>query len=125
MKLAKTAQGHDIVVLGGSVGGVEAMQSIVAAFPADLKAAVFVVIHTAPGYDSALPEILSRKTPLKVTHAIHGEPVELGHHYVAPPDNHMLVRPGYLAVHGALAAPDGEAVAEADGNVSSINKRAR
>jgi two-component system chemotaxis response regulator CheB len=98
MKLAKWTQGRDIVVMGGSAGGVEAMQRIVAAFPADLNAAVFIVIHTSPGFDSALPEILSRKTPLKATHAIHGEPIEMGHIYVAPPDNHIVVRPGYLAV---------------------------
>jgi two-component system, chemotaxis family, protein-glutamate methylesterase/glutaminase len=98
MKLAKWSQGHDIVVIGGSAGGVEAMQRIVAAFPADLKAAVFIVVHTSPGFDSALPQILSRKTPLKVTHAIHGEPIEMSHIYVAPPDNHIVVRPGYLAV---------------------------
>jgi two-component system chemotaxis response regulator CheB len=98
MRLAEPLHGHDIVVLGGSAGGVEAMQQIVAAFPADLKAAVFIVIHTSPGFDSALPEILSRKTPLKATHAIHGEPIEMGHIYVAPPDNHMILRPGYLAV---------------------------
>jgi two-component system chemotaxis response regulator CheB len=98
MRLAEPLHGHDIVVLGGSAGGVEAMQQIVAAFPSDLKAAVFIVIHTSPGFDSALPEILSRKTPLKATHAIHGEPIEMGHIYVAPPDNHMILRPGYLAV---------------------------
>jgi len=74
------------------------MQQIVAAFPSDLEAAVFIVIHTSPGFDSSLPEILARKTPLKVTHAIHGEPIEVGHIYVAPPDNHIMLRPGYVAV---------------------------
>jgi two-component system chemotaxis response regulator CheB len=93
-----STQGHDIVVMGGSAGGVDAMQCIVSAFPADLPAAVFVVVHTAAGYESALPEILSKRGPLKATHAIHGEPVTNGHIYVAPPDNHMLLRPGYLAV---------------------------
>lgn len=91
-------QGHDIIVMGGSAGGVEAMQRIVAAFPADLQAAVFVVVHTSPGSESFLPQILSRKGPLKATHAIHGEPISAGRIYVAPPDNHILVRPGYLAV---------------------------
>src|SRR5687767_12714338 len=90
--------GHDIVVMGGSAGAVDAMQQIVAAFPVDLPAAVFVVVHTAAGFDSALPELLSRRTPLKATHAIHGEPIVAGRIYIAPPDNHILVRPGYLAV---------------------------
>jgi two-component system chemotaxis response regulator CheB len=90
--------GHDIVVMGGSAGGVDAMQAIVAAFPADLPAAVFIVVHTAAGFESVLPEILARRSPLRATHAIHGEPIAAGRIYVAPPDNHMLVRPGYLAV---------------------------
>ena len=92
------AHNHDIVVMGGSAGGVEAMQRIVASFPANLPAAVFVVVHTSPGFDSALPEILSRRTPLKAAHAIHGEPIVKGRIYVAPPDNHIMLRPGYLAV---------------------------
>jgi two-component system, chemotaxis family, protein-glutamate methylesterase/glutaminase len=90
--------GHDIIVMGGSAGGVDAMQQIVASFPANLQAAVFIVVHTAAGFDSVLPELLARRTPLKVTHAIHGEPIAAGRIYVAPPDNHILVRPGYLAV---------------------------
>lgn len=96
--LETSTAGHDIVVMGGSAGGVEAMQRIVSSFPEDLRAAVFVVVHTSPGSESYLPQILSRRGPLKATHAIHGEPISLGRIYVAPPDNHILVRPGYLAV---------------------------
>jgi two-component system chemotaxis response regulator CheB len=98
VKEQPASQGHDIVVMGGSAGGVDAMQRIVSTFPADLNAAVFVVVHTAAGYESALPEILSKRGPLKATHALHGEPIANGRIYVAPPDNHMLLRPGYLAV---------------------------
>jgi len=91
-------EGHDIIVMGGSAGAVDAMQEIVAAFPPDLPAAVFIVVHTAAGLDSALPELLARRTRLKVAHAIHGEPIVAGRINVAPPDNHLLVRPGYVAV---------------------------
>ena len=91
-------QTRDIIVVGGSAGGVEAVKEIVRRLPADLPAAVFVVVHTGPGFDNAFPEILSRAGPLKATHAIHGEPIAPGHIYVAPPDNHLLLRPGYLAV---------------------------
>jgi two-component system, chemotaxis family, protein-glutamate methylesterase/glutaminase len=90
--------GHDIIVMGGSAGAVDAMQEIVAAFPENLRAAVFIVVHTAAGFESALPEILARRTRLKATHAIHGEPIAAGRIYIAPPDNHLLVRPGYVAV---------------------------
>ena len=117
------SDGHDNVVIGGSAGAVDAaparrsadaLQQIVAAFPADLEAAVCLVIHTAPDFESALPEILSRRSALKATHAIHGEPIAMGRIYVAPPDNHLQTRPGYLAVqrgpkeNGARPAVDGQ-----------------
>jgi two-component system chemotaxis response regulator CheB len=98
MEHVSAGQGRDIVVMGGSAGGIEAIKQIVASFPPNLQAAVFVVIHTSPGFDSALPEILSRTSSLKASHAIHGEPIAMGRIYCAPPDNHILLRPGYLAV---------------------------
>lgn len=98
MQTSPPALGHDIIVMGGSVGGVAAMREIVAAFPADFGAAVFIVVHTAAGYDSSLPEVLGSASQLKATLAIHGEPIAPGRIYVAPPDNHILLRPGYLAV---------------------------
>ena len=79
------------------MGGIEALSTLVAGFPADLDAAVLVVQHTAPGL-SLLPEILSRAGPLRATHALHGEAIEKGRIYVAPPDNHMLVRAGAVSV---------------------------
>jgi two-component system chemotaxis response regulator CheB len=91
-------QGHDIIVIGGSTGGIEALKRLVADFPPEMPAAVFVVIHTAPGSESFLPQVLSHAGPLRASLAIHGEPISNGHIYVAPPDNHILVRTGYIAV---------------------------
>lgn len=85
---------RDIVVLGGSAGGVEALTEIVRALPADLPAALFVVLHTPPSSVSALPEILRRSGPLTAVHAADGEPVYPRRIYVAPPDRHLLVYPG-------------------------------
>src|SRR4051812_18847370 len=95
---AKLVAGHDIIVIGGSAGAIDVIREIVAELDGDLPAAVFVVVHTAPGHESVLPEILSRSGVLRATHAIHGEPINPGHIYVAPPDNHIMVRPGYVAV---------------------------
>ena len=94
----RVKQGHDIIVIGGSAGSVQALQQIVAAFPPNLPAAVFVVVHTAAGFDSALAAILSSRGPLKASLGLHGEPIESGRIYVAPPDNHLVLRPGYIAV---------------------------
>lgn len=89
-------ENRDIVVIGASAGGVEALIRIVAALPADFRAAVFVTLHVPPGAPSALAGILSRKGPLPAVNPRDGEPIEPGRIYVAPPDHHMLVKPGCI-----------------------------
>ena len=83
---------RDIIAIGASAGGVEALVSLVHGLPADLPAAVFIVLHTSPHSSSKLPELLARRTSLAVAHATHGAPVERGRIYVAPPDYHMELR---------------------------------
>jgi two-component system chemotaxis response regulator CheB len=85
---------HDIVVIGASAGGVEALTRVVRDLPAGLPASLFVVCHVSPSQSSALPAILSRSGPLLATHAIDGEPFHPGHIYVAPPDYHLLLAEG-------------------------------
>jgi two-component system, chemotaxis family, protein-glutamate methylesterase/glutaminase len=87
---------HDIVVVGASAGGVEALIRLVASVPAQLPAAVFVVLHVPPSGTSALPDILGRSGPLPAGHVKDGEPIEHGRIYVAPPDHHLLLRPGHV-----------------------------
>lgn len=88
---------HDILVLGASAGGVEALTEVIQGLPADLPAAVFVVLHLGAGR-SALPEILTRAGTLPVGHPVQGEPIRRGRIYVAAPDQHLLVGPGRLLV---------------------------
>jgi two-component system chemotaxis response regulator CheB len=90
--------GHDIIVIGASAGGVDALNQLVAGLPADLGAAVFIALHSHPGSASSLPELLSRRGPLPAAHALHGEPIVPGRIYVAPPDNHLMVRRGSVRV---------------------------
>jgi two-component system, chemotaxis family, protein-glutamate methylesterase/glutaminase len=89
---------RDIIVVGASAGGVQAVSELVAGLPPDLPAAVFVVVHTSSAFPSTLPELLTRRGPLRATHALHGEEIARGRIYVAPPDNQLLLRPGYLHV---------------------------
>jgi two-component system chemotaxis response regulator CheB len=84
--------GHDTIAIGASAGGIEALKEIVRGLPADLPAAVFVVVHIAAGSASVLPEILARHSELPVSHARDGMAIENGHIYIAPPDRHLLVR---------------------------------
>jgi two-component system chemotaxis response regulator CheB len=82
---------RDIIVIGASAGGVQALQQLVQTLPPDLAAAVFVVLHTSPWAPSLLPQILSRSGPLPAAHARDGEGIERGRIYVAPPDHHLLL----------------------------------
>src|SRR5262249_8303810 len=86
------AQTSDIIVIGASAGGVEALTTLTSLLPADLPAAVFVVLHTMAGHKTLLPQILSRAGRLPATLAVDGEVIHKAHIYVAPPDMHMLVR---------------------------------
>lgn len=89
---------RDIVVIGGSAGGLDALRGLLGGLPADLPAAVFVVIHQLAEHRSRLPEVLNRCGSLTAELAIHGHPIVPGRIYVAPPDNHLLVSRGVIGV---------------------------
>jgi two-component system, chemotaxis family, protein-glutamate methylesterase/glutaminase len=88
--------GHGVIVIGASAGGVEALRNIAAGLPEDLASSVFVVLHLPPGGTSVLPAILARAGDLPASHPTDGEKIENGHIYVAPPDNHMLIEDGVV-----------------------------
>jgi two-component system chemotaxis response regulator CheB len=82
---------HDRIVIGASAGGLGALLTLVKALPPDFPAAMLVVVHLSPQSGSALPDILSRSGPLPASFAVDGAPVQPGHIYVAPPDEHLLL----------------------------------
>jgi two-component system chemotaxis response regulator CheB len=78
---------QDIVVVGALAGGVEALSVFAAGLPANLEAAVFVVLHIGTGgidRRSYLPHILSRSGALPAVHPKDGAEIEKGKIYVAP-----------------------------------------
>ncbi len=87
---------RDIVTVGASAGGVEALTILVSGLPPNLAAAVFVVLHTMPRGTSFLPGIFSSAGPLPASHPENDAPIEHGQIYVAPPDFHMLVDKGRI-----------------------------
>lgn len=90
--------GHDIIVVGASLGGVEALTELVRDLPADLPAAVFIVIHTPATAPGLLGPILDRRGPLRAAPAADGEPIRHGRIYVAPPNHHLLVHGSHVAL---------------------------
>jgi two-component system chemotaxis response regulator CheB len=95
---------RDVVVVGASAGGVEALATLVSGLPPDLPAAAFVVLHVLPGRASVLPKILGRACALPVAAAVDGERIERGRIYVAPPDHHMLLAHGHVSL--AMGPPE-------------------
>jgi two-component system chemotaxis response regulator CheB len=83
---------RDVIVVGASAGGVQALQALVSQLPPELPASVLVVLHLMSAGTSVLDSILGRAGDLPVSQARDGEPLERGHIYVAPPDFHMLLR---------------------------------
>ena len=96
--IADTGARHDIVVIGASAGGVEALAGLVARLPAGLPAAVFVVLHMPAYGHSVLPEILNRRGPLPARHPKDGEVIQRGQIYVAPPDHHLLIKANRISL---------------------------
>ena len=88
---------NDIIVIGASSGGVEALQTLVRGLPPDLPAAIFIVLHVGP-HPSILPELLTRSGALPVAHATDNAPIENGRIYVAPPDHHLILSNGHIHV---------------------------
>jgi two-component system chemotaxis response regulator CheB len=84
----------DIVVVGASAGGVEALQRLCAALPADFPASLFVTQHLSASARSVLPLLLNRAGPLPAASPTDGDAIEPGRIYVAAPDHHLLLRPG-------------------------------
>jgi two-component system, chemotaxis family, protein-glutamate methylesterase/glutaminase len=92
---------RDIVVVGASAGGFEALQVLVAGIPEDFGGAVFVTVHLYPRSDGILPRLLNNAGPLTAVNAEDGMPIEMNRIYVAPPDYHLVLQNGFTQLsHG-------------------------
>lgn len=90
--------GHDIVVIGASAGGVEALQQLVSRLPKDYSGTLFVTLHLAREGRSVLGTILDRSGKLPASTAEDNSPIKPGRIYVAPPDYHLVIRFNRISV---------------------------
>jgi two-component system chemotaxis response regulator CheB len=88
----------DIVAVGASLGGLQAVQVLLRGIPKDLGATVALVQHRRPDPGSMLVDLLAKHSALPVSEPEDKTPIERDRMYVAPSDYHMLVEDGHLAL---------------------------
>jgi two-component system chemotaxis response regulator CheB len=81
---------RDVIVIGASAGGVEALMKLCAELPSDLPAIVGVVIHRSPWFRSDIASLYGLRAKIRVREGQPGEKLEMGTVYFAPADHHML-----------------------------------
>jgi two-component system chemotaxis response regulator CheB len=96
MHLSRPAEshGHDIITIGASSGGLDALRALVQRLPKDLPASLFIVMHV--GIRSHLAEILGKLAALPVVSADSGTRFRAGTIYVARPGKHLLIHDGHI-----------------------------
>ena len=89
----------ELVAIGASLGGLDALFTVLRDLPADLPVPIVMVQHRGVAADGALVDLLQRITALVVVEADDKVALEPGTLYVAPPDYHLLVEDrGWLAL---------------------------
>jgi len=92
---------YDLIVIGASMGGFQALKQLISEFPADLPAAVIVVLHISGDHKSYLATSWGQNAKLPVLSAKEGERIKSGHVYVCVPDFHIRVTCKHLSLdHG-------------------------
>jgi two-component system, chemotaxis family, protein-glutamate methylesterase/glutaminase len=87
-----------LVVVGTSLGGLAALQTLLAGLPAEFPVPLVVVQHRAADSGDTLKTVLQRYSRLKVREPQDKEPILPGCVYLAPADYHLLVEEGGFAL---------------------------
>jgi two-component system chemotaxis response regulator CheB len=85
---------YQIIVIGASLGGTRAIQSLLGELPEDFPLPVVIVLHRGKESDEMLVSMLQKSTSLTVSEAEDKEVVVPGRIYLAPPDYHLLIDVG-------------------------------
>jgi two-component system chemotaxis response regulator CheB len=88
----------ELIALGGSWGGTQAVAAILETLPEGFELPVVVALHRGTGGGDMLEHSLATGSKLEVVAATDKEPLVPGRVYVAPADYHLIVEPGHLAL---------------------------
>jgi two-component system chemotaxis response regulator CheB len=81
----------ELVVVGISTGGPQALNRMLPQFEADLPVPVLIVQHMPPVFTKSLAKDLDKRCSLTVSEAVDGQPVSAGHILIAPGGKQMKV----------------------------------
>ncbi len=88
-----------LVAIGASWGGLRALETVLGALPEDFAAPVVIAQHRqADATDGTLVRLLDARCALTVCEAEDKQELDPGLVLVAPPDYHLLVEPGAVAL---------------------------
>jgi two-component system, chemotaxis family, protein-glutamate methylesterase/glutaminase len=94
-----SANNRNIVVIGTSAGGLEALDVLIGQLPTDLPASIFIVQHMAPeNTGDALLQRLGKHKAFRCALAVGNEKFASGRVYICPPDSHLLIKKNQLLV---------------------------
>jgi two-component system CheB/CheR fusion protein len=90
----------DLVVVGSSAGGIEALSILVNNLPTDFPAPIVLAQHLDPNRPSTLDLILQRSTTLSVEVVNSRSFLQRGKIYVVPANRHVAIYDNYVEVLG-------------------------
>lgn len=91
--MAASRSHPDIIAIGASAGGVDAVLNLVKHLPANLPASVLIVLHRHPYEVSQLQQVLAHRTKLHVAIAKTGDNLRDGHCLIGEPGRHLIIGP--------------------------------
>lgn len=95
----RTSGAHEVVAIGASWGGLDALRAILRDLPAELDAAVVIAQHRSPdSHPTAMRDLLGAVTRMRVIEAGDKDELRAGVAYIAAPDYHLLVEPGLVTL---------------------------
>jgi two-component system chemotaxis response regulator CheB len=84
---------HEAIVIGASVGGWEALKTLLSALPASFPSPIAIVQHIGERSESFMAELLNQVSRIAVKEAEDKESLSSGTAYLAPPGYHLLIEP--------------------------------